>query len=109
LAKSQLRVWAVKGAEQRLLELAREAGEIFAAFPELRGRAKQFDAPGGATHASAARATVGTTPARKRRKRSAEARKRMSDAQKARWARRRAEQGAGKDAARPATAARKKR
>ena len=37
MAKSDLREWAVKGAEQRLVELAEEARTIFAAFPELRG------------------------------------------------------------------------
>ena len=35
-AKSDLREWAVKGAEQRLVELAEEARTIFTAFPELR-------------------------------------------------------------------------
>jgi hypothetical protein len=38
MAKSALREWAVKGAEQRLVELAEEARAIFTAFPELRGR-----------------------------------------------------------------------
>ena len=43
MAKSDLREWAVKGAEQRLVELAEEARAIFAAFPELRGQARGFD------------------------------------------------------------------
>ena len=37
MAKSDLREWAVKGAEQRLVELAEEARAIFAAFPKMRG------------------------------------------------------------------------
>jgi hypothetical protein len=43
MAKSDLREWAVKGAEQRLVELAEEARAIFAAFPELRGQGRGFD------------------------------------------------------------------
>ena len=43
MAKSDLREWAVKGAEQRLVELAEEARTIFAAFPELRGRGRGFE------------------------------------------------------------------
>ena len=41
--ESALREWAVKGAEQRLVELAEEARAIFAAFPELRGPGRGFD------------------------------------------------------------------
>ena len=36
--RAQLRQWAVRGAEQRLQEIALEAAEIHRAFPELRGR-----------------------------------------------------------------------
>ena len=43
MAKSDLREWAVKGAEQRLVELADEARAIFAAFPELREQGRGFD------------------------------------------------------------------
>ena len=42
MAKSDLREWAVKGAEQRLVELADEARAIFAAFPELREQGRGF-------------------------------------------------------------------
>ena len=38
MAKSDLREWAVKGAEQRLVELADEARAIFAAFPSCEGK-----------------------------------------------------------------------
>ena len=43
MAKCDLREWAVKGAEQRLVELAEEARTIFTAFPELRGRGRGFE------------------------------------------------------------------
>ena len=43
MANSDLREWAVKGAEQRLVELAEEARAIFAAFPELRGQGRGFE------------------------------------------------------------------
>ena len=43
MAKSDMRGWAVKGAEQRLVELAEEARAIFAAFPELRGQGRGFE------------------------------------------------------------------
>ena len=36
--RAQLRQWAVRGAEQRLQEIATEAAAIHRAFPELRGR-----------------------------------------------------------------------
>ena len=43
MAKSDLRAWAVKGAEQRLVEIAEEARWIFSAFPELRVPGRGFD------------------------------------------------------------------
>jgi hypothetical protein len=92
-----LRRYAVVGAEQRLLELAEEAARIFAIFPELRG-------PGRGFMASGRRGASGTTdaakaaPTRKRRRRrmSADARKRISEAQKARWAKQKAAGGSKK-------------
>jgi hypothetical protein len=90
---SNLRRYAVVGAEQRLLELAEEAAAIFAIFPELRAPGRGFMAggPGGR-----GRQAAGTAAPRRRRKMSAEARKRISDAQKARWARQKAAGGATK-------------
>jgi hypothetical protein len=84
LEKLDLRAYAVRGAEQRLLEVAEEAARIFAAFPELRGRGRGFDAVGrlGASKATSAK----TQPTRRKRKMSAAARKRISQAQKKRWA-----------------------
>jgi hypothetical protein len=77
----ELRKYAVAGAEQRLLQLAEEAAEIFAIFPELRAPGRGFMARSG----RADRDEAGATAPRRRRKMSAEARKRISDAQKARW------------------------
>src|SRR4051812_21241361 len=81
-----VRKWAVMGAEQRLLQIAAEAAAIHRAFPELRriggagrgGRAARSDAGAQADAAGGARP--------RRRRLSAEARKRISDAQKKRWA-----------------------
>jgi hypothetical protein len=84
LQSNDLRRYAVLGAEQRLLTLTEEAEQIYRAFPELRQRG-----PGEARMA-APRGKAG----RRRRKMSAEARKRISDAQKARWARQRGETAA---------------
>ena len=84
MAKRQaidLRRWAVIGAEQRLLAIAEEAAMIFRVFPELRDRG--FMAKGGT---AGSHASQEDRPVRRRRKMSAEARKRISDAQKARWA-----------------------
>jgi hypothetical protein len=81
MKRSDFHRWAVVGAQQRLVEIANEQKAIFAAFPELRA--------GGALSANdgepqTARRRGG------RRKMSAAARKRISDAQKARWAKQRA-------------------
>ena len=93
---SELREYAVVGAEQRLLELAEEAARIFAIFPELRAPGRGFMAESGSRQA-AGRAEVTPTSSRKRRRRkmSADARKRISEAQKARWAKQKRE-GASK-------------
>ena len=93
--KENLRSYAVVGAEQRLLELAEEAAGIFAMFPELRAPGRGFMAGG---RQGRARPSAGTAAPRRRRRRkmSAEARKRISDAQKARWARQRAAGGSKK-------------
>lgn len=94
MAKSDIRTWAVKGAEQRLLEIAGEAKAIFASFPELRGRGRGFGASLGGDVGDA-RKPQARGPRRGRRKISAEGRKRISEAQKARWAKQKAAQGAG--------------
>jgi hypothetical protein len=91
LEKRDLRAYALRGAEQRLLEVAEEAARIFATFPELRGRGRGFDAVGrgGPGQAPSASAQL----PRRRRKMSAAARKRISRAQKKRWAKLKKAQG----------------
>lgn len=85
-----MRSWALKGAEQRLLEMADEASAIYAAFPELR----ENDGPNGRT---AGRERLGrrggeqtaTKRRRKRRNFSAAQRKEISRRMKRYWATRR--------------------
>ena len=96
--QSDLRPYALIGAEQRLLEIAEEARAIFRAFPELRAPDRGFGAGGqrespflrgpGAAHDGESVGNGRRKPGRRRgrRKMSAAARKRMSEAQKARWA-----------------------
>jgi hypothetical protein len=78
---ADIRRWALIGAEQRLLQLAEEAAAIHRAFPELRqGGATRGRPPGPAKQS--AEGSVG----KPKRTMSAAARKRISEAQKARWA-----------------------
>ena len=80
------------GAEARLLQISEEAAAIYRAFPELRrgggaGRGR------GRGRAPASAADAGeTAQPRKKRRLSAAARKRISDAQKRRWAKHRQKQ-----------------
>jgi hypothetical protein len=91
MAKSDLREWAVKGAEQRLVELAQEARTIFAAFPELRGRGRGFEVGRGRNAEPA-----NVAPAKRRRKpMSPAARRKIALAQKKRWAEWRKKKGKG--------------
>jgi hypothetical protein len=87
--RQDIRRYALIGAEQRLVELQTEAAQIVRAFPELRRRGQRVEAPGD----SAAGGNSGRTT-RRRRVLSADARKRISDAQKARWAKHRSEASA---------------
>jgi hypothetical protein len=83
--KSSIRQWALIGAEQRLVQLAEEAAAIHRAFPELRQRG------GGGGHLPGPFAKPGHGSARRRKRTmSADARRRISEAQKARWARQKA-------------------
>ena len=98
MADSSIRTWALKGAEQRLLEISEEAAAIYAAFPELRGRgsasAATRRAPGRPRQAQGGEGAAAPARRRGRRRMSAEGRRRISEAQKARWAKQRAEKGA---------------
>ena len=97
---SNLRSYAVIGAEQRLLQIAEEARAIFKAFPELRAPNRGVGARGGEgpfpwqKQAAQEGGLVGNgrrhKGKRRRRKMSAAARKRISEAQKARWAKQKA-------------------
>ena len=85
------------GAEARLLQISEEAAAIYRAFPELRRGGGAGIARGrgrGRGRAKAAGAESGGETAQPRRKRrlSAAARKRISDAQKRRWAKHRQKQ-----------------
>ena len=71
----------VKGAEQRLVELAEEARAIFAAFPELRGRGRGFEVSRGRKAEPAA-----SLSKRSRKAMSPAARRKIALAQKKRWA-----------------------
>lgn len=83
MAKSELRAWAVKGAEQRLVEIAEEARWIFSAFPELRAPGRGF------ADDTVAAAPARTTAPPKRRRLSAAARKAVSARMTKYWAARR--------------------
>jgi hypothetical protein len=97
---TDVRKWAILGAEQRLQQITEEARAIYRAFPELRraGRGRLPAAPVARAASAAAAGDVssdagtGKAGGRRRRRRnlSPEARKRISDAQKARWAKHRA-------------------
>jgi len=84
LAKSDLRAWAVKGAEQRLVEIAEEARWIFSAFPELRAPGRGF----GVGDDSGSRGRAKAAPKRRRRL-SPAARKALSARMTKYWAARR--------------------
>lgn len=79
--RSELVRFARVGAEARLRELQAEREAILREFPDLR-RAGSMSATGAPAN--------GTTRRRRRRKMSAEARRRISEAQKARWAKQKA-------------------
>jgi hypothetical protein len=87
-----IRAYALAGAQARLQELAEESEQIRRLFPELRRASRdQLSATGGDSQPSAPDGARGRA-AKPRRPRviSAEGRKRISEAQKARWAAQRA-------------------
>jgi hypothetical protein len=79
---------ALLGARQRLRELDEERAAIFRAFPQLRSASSA----GAGSKASNKEESNGRPEARarKRRRMSADARRRISEAMKARWAKQRA-------------------
>jgi hypothetical protein len=84
-----MRVWAMKGAEQRLREIEEEAKAIFATFPELRAEGRGFERATKGKRAANESAQPAAPIRRGRRKMSAAARKRIGDAQRKRWAEKR--------------------
>ena len=84
-----MRQWAVRGAEARLLELAEEIATIHRTFPELRDTSpRRAGRPGPAAIPNdGPDGRIPDPRRRRRRKMSAEARNRISKAQKARRAR----------------------
>ena len=126
MSEFDMRTWALRGAEQRLVEIADEAARIYAAFPELRdrqqgpiasagrGRARKADAAHARAAAQPRTADSEAAPATARKRRrvnmSAEAKQRIAEAQRKRWAEWRAKQGAASEgAARPRGRSAKKR
>jgi hypothetical protein len=92
MASSDLREWAVKGAEHRLAEIADEARTIFQAFPELRSQGRGFAL--GTPGRKGAKASAGeAAPKRRRSRMSAAARKAVSARMKKYWAERRKQKG----------------
>ena len=88
--QADLRRFALAGAEKRLDELKAETEQIFRMFPQLRGGRRRAAANPGP-------ADEGASRGRRRRRISAEGRRRISEAQKARWARQRAEASPAKE------------
>jgi hypothetical protein len=88
-AAIDVRQWAIIGAEQRLLQIAEEAAAIHRAFPELRRRGGRIGIGRIPASPSAGGGEDTGQPRRRRRRLSAAARKRISDAQKKRWAKQR--------------------
>ena len=90
MADQAMRTCALKGAEQRLLEISEEAAAIYASFPELRDRGGingQARRPSGRPRRDQAESNGVGGQSRRKRTMSADARRRISEAQKARWAR----------------------
>jgi hypothetical protein len=110
---SEFRRYAVIGAEQRLLQISAEAEAIYRTFPELRRSRRDIGSGrdggltsstfGGGEHVPSPfddrvrpQGKRGPGRPRKRRTMSADARRRISEAQKARWAKQKAQNGGTK-------------
>jgi hypothetical protein len=78
---------ARKGAEHRYQELKEELASLVKNFPHLAGRVVSR---GAAAISAGGKAAMAELTPRKRSKMSAKARKAISDAQKARWAKQKA-------------------
>ena len=94
MTQEELHRLARFGAEARLAELQLEIRSIRAAFPDLRRGASAQDSPSARVGMNGS-ATQLVAKQRRPRKMSADARKRIGDAQRRRWAEVRARQGTG--------------
>jgi hypothetical protein len=92
---NNIRTWAAIGAESRLSEIKEEIATIHRAFPEFaprRGATRKSRATNGNVLTTEPTSSNAAGPGRRRRRTmSAAARKRISDAQKARWAKQKAQ------------------
>jgi hypothetical protein len=91
--KTDILKWARLGAASRLLELDEERNAILKAFPGLTSGSVRTRRGITARAVGAGSGSASAPVARKRRKMSAAARKRISDAQKKRWAAQKAGKG----------------
>jgi hypothetical protein len=82
--RSDMRSWALKGAEQRLVEIAEEAKNIFKTFPDLRRRRVKL--PESVVTGAVGESARDGSPRRNKRKMSAKAKKAIAVAQRKRWA-----------------------
>lgn len=86
MAKFDLKGYARRGAEARIIELNEELAAIYSTFPELRSGQRGARAAGASTNPSGAAAPK---RARKRRKMTAAQRKAVGERMKKFWAERR--------------------
>lgn len=85
----ELRAWALKGAEQRLVEIAAEAAAIHRAFPELRDRSDLVAPVARGTGRKAAGAPPSAPTGRTGRTMTAAERRAVSERMQRYWAARR--------------------
>ena len=94
---AEMRDWAIKGAEQRLVEIAAEAAAIHRTFPELRARGARGSTEPQASNVSA---SLESSPNRRARpKMSPAQRKEVGKRMKKYWAARRAQSAGAVSAA----------
>jgi hypothetical protein len=79
-SSSELLTWALHGLEQEIASTRQRLQELEAQARQLRSSGR------GATAAASSEPATAARPARKRRKLSADARRRIAEAQKRRWA-----------------------
>ena len=83
---SDLRAWALIGAQKRLVEIADEAAMIHRAFPEIRNRREVPGRTRGRRPARTNDDNAAAKPVRRRRRLSAAGRAKLRASLKRRWA-----------------------